>query len=146
MEAVNVFFRVDGEDDFLFIDLRRRRRLNEDSVDFRVLVEGVDDVENLLLSGIFRKHDFFGIDAEFTAFFDFGGDIDLGCGIVADEHDRETGTASIFLCQFLALARVFRVYRGGDRLAVDDDFRHYFFSVLFSVSIFFCSALISSSS
>lgn len=77
VEAVDVFARVDGEDDGFFVDVFRGGALDEDAVDAVVGVELPDEVDELVLGGFGGQGPFLGVDAEFGAGFDFGADVDL---------------------------------------------------------------------
>ncbi len=68
--------------------------LDEDAVDVRAAVEAFDDGEEFVGCDGGGRGDLFAKDAEIVAGFDFGADVDLRGGIVADEDDGEAGRAA----------------------------------------------------
>ncbi len=71
VEAVDVLAEIDRAEDFLLLEVARQRRLDEDAVDFRIVVEPVDQVEQFLLGGFLFQHDRVGADADLLAFWPF---------------------------------------------------------------------------
>ena len=65
-DLIDVGVRVSGDDRFL-VDLRRRRRLNENPVDARIAVQFPDQLQNLLHRRIRRQHALVGVNAELSA-------------------------------------------------------------------------------
>ena len=52
MEAVDVLERVDAVDDAILVDGLRQRRLHENAVDARILVQGFDPVFEICLGDV----------------------------------------------------------------------------------------------
>jgi hypothetical protein len=106
MEAIDVFAGIDGADDFFFVDVLGRWALNEDAVDGGIVVEIAHDLHEFLLAGASGENNFLRENAEITASFDFGADVDLGGRIFADEDNREArldalgGEGEYFLAAF----------------------------------------------
>jgi len=96
VEAVDVFGGVDGTYDGFFINVGGRRRLDEDAVDRRIVVEAFDDLEEFFLGGFGREGDFFGVDAEVSTGADFRADVDFRGGVFTDEDDGEAWSDAFF--------------------------------------------------
>jgi len=92
MEAVHVFGGIDGFEDALSVDLRRKGELNENAVNVVVAIEVFDDSEQIESGhGGWRREEGAG-EAELFAGGDFAFDVELRSGIFADEDGSEAGT------------------------------------------------------
>ena len=91
MKAVNVFGRVDGEENFLDIDVGREGKLDQDAIDFVAAIEIGDEGEKFFGSGRFGGGMLLTINTDLFAGFDFAANVDFGGGIVADENNGESG-------------------------------------------------------
>ena len=95
METIYVLIGVYRVDYFLFVDMFRQRKLNEEAVYFRIFVQFSDRVENFGFRRRFGHYDCFGMHAEFLAFLSFHSHIGTGCGIVSDKYDCKTWGESL---------------------------------------------------
>ena len=96
-EAVDVLAGIDRVEDALLgigAERLRQRRLDENAVVLRILVEAVDDGEHGRERG--RPRQPLEVHAHAGVFgrLQLVADVDLGCRVVADEHDRERGRAA----------------------------------------------------
>ena len=123
VEAVDILLRVDRGDYLFLINLLRRRRLHENAVDFRIGVQFGDQGKHLLHRRVGGEHPFLRIDAKLGALLHLGIDVDLRCGIVADQHHRQSGRTPLRLQRFHP-ARGLLVDLPGNLLAVDNFRRH----------------------
>ena len=92
MESIDVLGRVDGHQYCFRVDLGGQGQLHEDPIDIVAPVEFFDQSEQFRSRGRLRRRELFAVDAHFFTGFDFAPHIDLGCGMVAHQDDREAGT------------------------------------------------------
>ena len=89
MEAVNILRRIDQFHDALLVDLRRKRKLNENTVNVRASVQIADHVLKELLRTVRAE----GMQRHFNVRLltcpDFVADINLTCRIVAYGENRQ---------------------------------------------------------
>src|ERR1700730_5306691 len=95
MEAVNVFRGVDGFEDAFRIDLGGKRKLDEDAIDVVVSIQVTYELQHVVGGNSSGR----GVQptghAELFAGGDFTFDVDLRCGIFADEDGSEAGANSL---------------------------------------------------
>src|SRR5262249_49736312 len=94
VEAIDVFFGRDSEEDALRVDLLRQRELDEDAVDFGAGVELAYQREELFGGDGSGRADGLVVNAEFVRGFGFAANVDLRCRVIADENDAQTGWAA----------------------------------------------------
>src|SRR5438093_5866506 len=90
MKTALVFFRSDGQQNFLRIHLRRKRHLDQNAVDLGPAVEAIDDGEQFAGCDRFRGRQSLAMNPQLVRSLDFTADIDLRSGIVSYKHDRKT--------------------------------------------------------
>jgi hypothetical protein len=95
MEAVDVFHRIDRFEDAFGIDLRRKRKLDENAVDIVVVVEIGDELKNVVSGSVGGRRMKPVGHAELFARSDFAFDVDVRRGILTDENGGETGTNTL---------------------------------------------------
>jgi hypothetical protein len=91
MEAVDILFGSDGEEDALRVDLFGERKLDENAVDFGAAIEIFHQGQEIFGGKRGGRRDGFVANAEFIRGFGFTADVDLGSWIIADENHRKTG-------------------------------------------------------
>jgi hypothetical protein len=89
MEAVHVFRRIDREQDLLRVNLFRKRKLDEDSVDVIAMIELVDQSEQVFGGNVFGGSDVLAVESEGFAGLDLVADVNLRGRIVTDENGGE---------------------------------------------------------
>ena len=89
VEPVHVLGRVDGEHDRRFVDVLGRRRLHEDAVDRRVVVEPGDHVEQLGLGRLGGQFELDRVHPDLLAHAVLRADVGTRRWVVADEHHRQ---------------------------------------------------------
>jgi hypothetical protein len=106
MKSVDVLGGVDGFEDALGIDLRRKRELYEDAIYLVVAVQAVDESEHVLRGDRLRRRVEETGEAEFLASGDFALHVELRGRIFADEDGSEArldasgGEGANFVLQF----------------------------------------------
>ncbi len=95
MEAVDVLFGGDGQQDALGIHLRRQGELHQDAIDIVARVELLHNGKEFSGRDGFGRLDAFRVNAEVFAGLDLVAHVDLGRGIVAHQHHREAGRTAI---------------------------------------------------
>ena len=93
MESVDVFVRRDRQQHAARIHLRRQRQLHQDAVDIGPLVQAVDEREQLFGGDGGGRRKGLARDAQFGAGLHLVAHVDLGSGIVADQHDGQSRRA-----------------------------------------------------
>ena len=104
-EAVDVLRRIDRGDHRAFGNLLRKRQLDEDAVDRRILVEPVDQSQQLILRDGVGQAVLEAFHARFARRLALGADIDRGRGVFPNQHHCEAGSAAgrfAELCDFAA--------------------------------------------
>ena len=105
--------------DRLLADLLRERKLHEDAVDFFIGIQLCDEFEQLCLGGFFGERILIGFEAAFCAVLLLVRYIHAGSGVVADQHDCESGISAL-CAELFDLCADFRFHICGDFLAVND--------------------------
>ena len=80
-----------GQDDGLLVDVLGWRRLDEDAVDGRIVVELSDHGEKFRLGGFRREFQLDRVHTDLLAHAVLGANVGAGGWIVAHEHHRQTG-------------------------------------------------------
>ena len=97
METVDIFFGRDGEQDALRIDVRRQRKLYENAIDVRRVVEVPDENQEVFSGDIGFGRDGFAADADILGRLRLVADVNLGSRVIADKHDGQArGAACLF--------------------------------------------------
>ena len=94
--------------------------LHENAVDLGVGVQGGDLLEHLLLPRLRGHPDERGGDPDLRAGVDLVAHIDLTCGIVAHEYDREPYPAALVLREGGDFRRYLLSCLAANQLSVDD--------------------------
>ena len=124
MEAVDVLGRIDAEQHGEFIDVLRKRQLDEDSVDRRIGIEPVDQGEQLLLRGGLRKRMGEALHPRLERRPALGADIDGARRVLSDQHGGEAGGAAGRLPESRDGVRDPAADHCGDGLPVNDPGGH----------------------
>ena len=88
MEAVDVLGRIDRGDDSRGVDLRGKRKLDEDSVDRVVAIQPIDQIEQLRLRNRVGKLVREARHPGFGGRLALGADVDGAGGIFSDKDGR----------------------------------------------------------
>ncbi len=91
IEAVDVFMRGDAVEGLGFVDMGREGCLNEDAVDFGVVVEGVNGIKEGFFRDVFRQEVQAAVDADALGGLLLFTDVGDGCGIVSDADKSDCG-------------------------------------------------------
>ena len=91
VQPVDVLVRRDGGDHRVGVEAARQRQLHQDAVHRRIRAEARDQLEERGLGGVGGQAVIGGGDADLAGVLGLGLDVHGGGGIVADEHDGETG-------------------------------------------------------
>ena len=86
MEPVGVLGRVDRSDRRFPVEVARERKLHEDPVDGRVVVEHADQVFEIMLGDRGRKVMMGGHHSDLLGVAPLAANVDLGGGVVANEN------------------------------------------------------------
>src|ERR1700723_2340844 len=92
MEAVDVFRRIDCFEDFLSVNLRGKRQLDENAVDIVAGIQIFDGGEKFAGADGGVRGDVETGEAEFFGGGDFAGEVDFGGGFFTDEDGGQAGT------------------------------------------------------
>ena len=82
MEGIHVLFGGDAQGDLPFVQMFRKRQLNEDAVDRRIFVQCVDQPVQIGLGGLRGKGVELGVDADLLAGLSLVADLDRRGGVV----------------------------------------------------------------
>ncbi len=118
MKTVDIFRRIERADDGRFIDLLRRRRLDEDAVNRRIAIQFLDAREEIGLRGVGRQFQLHRMQSQLAAHFVLRPDVSARSRIIAHQHDRESGRDPACLQRFNFAAQ-FRVNFFGYCTTVD---------------------------
>ena len=92
MKPVHIFCRVHGFEYALAIHLRRQRQLHENAVDVVAAIQFVDGSQHFRGGDGSGRREAPAAQSQLLAGRDLALDVDLRCGIFADEHRRQAGT------------------------------------------------------
>ena len=92
VEAVHVFRGIDRQQNLLGVDVRGQGQLHQDAVDFVAAVQFGDQGEQVFGGRAFRGSVLLAVEADFLGALDLAANVDLGCGIVPNQHHGEPGT------------------------------------------------------
>lgn len=118
MEAVDVLLRGNGTDDLLLVEATRQRKLNQDAVHARILIEAGNGLQKGLLGRIRRKPNRKGRNATLDARPLLCRHIRNGSGIVAEKNDGKSG-ADTACNQSGCRRRNFGADVGGNLFSID---------------------------
>ena len=124
METVHVLVHGDAFQHRRNTDMRRQRQLDEDAVDGRVGIQGIDTVEYLLLAGAGGQLHERGLDTHVLASADLVAHIDARSGTVAHQNDREPGSTPPLGLQCVDAAGIPFAQRLRNSATIDDLGRH----------------------
>ena len=93
METVDILAVVDRFDECLLGDMARKGKLQDETVDVRILIELSDGFEELFFGHVILVADECRAEAAGFAGFDFIGYIGLAAAVVADKDGCEMGAA-----------------------------------------------------
>ena len=97
MKSVHVLARIERAHDGCFIDVLRRRRLNQNAVNARVAIEFFDSPEKLSLCGRLWQLQLKRVQSQLAAHLVFRTHIGARSRIVADENDGKARRNAFFL-------------------------------------------------
>ena len=113
VEAIHVLARVDGAHDGAFVDVLRRRALDQDAVDGGIGIELGHQRQEFLLRGVFGQFVLHGVQAQVLAFLVLAAHVGAGCGVIAHQHHRQPGLLPLF-GEFGDITLAFLQHGGGD--------------------------------
>ena len=123
VEAVDVLGGVEGFDDGERVEVGRQRKLDQDAVEGVVAVQRAHQVENVAVGRGGGEVEDAAVHAYPGAGLDLVADVNVGGGVVADEHGGEAGAdAFVTECAYVTGGLVKDC--GGDRGAVDQGSGH----------------------
>ena len=101
MESIDVFLRVDGLGDALFVDVLRQWQLHDESIDIGVFIQIFDTFQDLFLGHIVletnqRRLETAGFAGQHLVFY-----VSLRTAVVSDENGRQMGSFSAVGDDFL---------------------------------------------
>ena len=120
VKPVDILVRVDGVEHGGFGNMLRQRKLHQNAVDGRVVVQLLHEGEQRLLVGFRRQLVLEGFQSGFDGRPALVANIDLARRILADQHDGEAGRQAVFRLQDGDLPADGLAEPGGKGLAVDD--------------------------
>ena len=91
MEAVYVFFRADSHNHFIFVDMLWKGQLNKDSVNCRICVQLINQLEKLRFGSCFRKMNAAVFHSDFSKSLLFTSNIAYTGRIFAYQNNCQTG-------------------------------------------------------
>ena len=95
MKRVNILNWVNTVNNLFIVEMLGERKLAQNAVDFRVIIKFFDQRIKLLLGCCGRQSIFHAVKAAFLTGTLFIADINLRCGIVADNNNRKTGSNAL---------------------------------------------------
>ena len=123
MKSVHVLLRRHREQHLLGVHLGRQRQLHQDAVDLIAPVQVLDQRQELLGGDVVGRRVLLTVDAKLLAAFHLVANVNFRRGMVARQHDRQTGAKSD-RCQLLHLFADFALDLRRDSGAVENDGRH----------------------
>ena len=120
METVDVLGRIDPARDGVLVHVRRKRQLDQDAVDLVVGIELVDQREQAFLVRPVRQPEVARLDASARGGLDLVADVDVGGGIIADQHHGQAGWTLAALAAVLDGTPDIGDHAIGDRPTVQD--------------------------
>ena len=140
MKPVHILVGMDGGNHLVGIDLGGQRQLHQNPVHRGIGIQLFNQSEQIRL-GRFRGQDMFdGSQTRFRGHFDLGAHIDLTGGIIAHQHNRQTGLLSVHALIMGRLSGHFFPQRGRNHFAVNPLCRHEGDPSLFNRSNVSCNA------
>ena len=97
VEAINIFIRINGVEDLLFIDMLRHRQLDKYAVNLRVFVVLIDKLEKIGLGYFSRLAVLDRVKTDFMCCFLLGCDITDRRRVLAYEDCNQTGNYPVLL-------------------------------------------------
>ena len=119
-KSIHVFFGIDPCDHLFIVNVLRHGKLYQNSVNFGVCIQIVNEFQKLLFRGIASEAVFSGKEAHFLAGLLFVSYVDLGSGVLPYQNHRKTGANPCFACQFFAFRTNFISYVKGNLFSVND--------------------------
>ena len=101
MEGVNILARIDSHNNFVLVKMLGKRKLTENSVDFIVFVELVNESVKLFLCCAFGKLVGLGVEAYLVASALFVSYVHLRCGIFTNYYYRKSRANTRFFNEAL---------------------------------------------
>ena len=99
VKRVHILGGVDGKQYFFFIEMLRQRQLHKNAVHRRIGVQLGNQREQFIFACIRREGIHIRADADLLARAVLVAHIDLGCGVISDQHDTEPGNLPGFVCK-----------------------------------------------
>ena len=119
-KAIDILIRINSEDHCRFIDLRRRRRLHQNTINGIIGIQIGNDFENIFGGAVCGHGDHFGFDTGFAAGTHFVAHINCAGRIIPHQHHCQTHFAPGFRRQFSSYLSSFQIDLPGNRFAIDD--------------------------
>ncbi len=91
MKTINILFRLNARIDSRFRIIFWQRRLNQDSMESRIIIQFLNSLEQCSFATIFGQSVCFRKDAEFRASLFLATNIDFRGRVFTDAHEREAG-------------------------------------------------------
>src|SRR5690606_17347910 len=120
VESVDVLFGADRAEHRARVDVLRQRHLAQDAVDFRIVVELIDQRQQVFLRGVCRHAVLGGANADLFTALDLAADVDLAGAVVANQDHRQTRPRLARYDQGVDFGFGSVVQLASNRLAVDD--------------------------
>ncbi len=125
MQPVDILGGIDGVDDGFGMKRFRQRQLHQNAVHQRIAVEPRDQRQQIGLRDVGRQHMLERRHAGFLRLLVLAADIDLACGIVADQYHRKTRRQPALALHARNLSGDAGAKLGGNALSIDDPGRHF---------------------
>src|SRR5690606_34038737 len=119
METIDVLVGPDAFQQQGGVQVRWQGQLHQDTVDGGVVIEGVDQPQQLFLTGFGWQVVGVGDETDFLTVLALVCDIHLGGRIAADQNDSEAGDAQALFAALLDLVGDFAPEIGGNLFAID---------------------------
>jgi hypothetical protein len=125
VKSVDVLVGIDRRDHLVAVDLRRQRKLDQNPVNVRVLVQDVDLPNHPRLIDRNRKVESVRTNSDFFAGLELVTDIEEGGRIFADEDDRQSRDQPGLDLQRINAAAAFLTNLARNRRAINDFCCHF---------------------
>jgi hypothetical protein len=106
VEAINIFIRINGVEDLLFIDMLRHRQLDKYAVNLRVFIVLIDKLEKIGLGYFSRLAVLDRVKTDFMCCFLLGCDITDRRRVLAYEDCNQPGNNPVSSSLFCAATSV----------------------------------------
>jgi hypothetical protein len=125
-QSIHILGRIDGVEHGLLAHLRRRWKLDQNSVYGRIVIERANARQYLGFARRLRQTEFERVEPAFARIVSLAADIDVARRIVAHQHDSEARYDAVVTHKLRRFGCDTRPQAGCECLAVDDSCRHVF--------------------